>query len=203
MTDEVAREVEQLSKEMIDSLELPRKRLKPMVLMLGGFQGSGKTTVVNELKDDLDLVLLSTDEIRQRLFDKKYALSKKFREIVVTTTYKVLENLLELGYSVALDRMATPARIEKVRKLLGRKNLSNYSLVTVYLEASQQELVRRLNTREDVIGRYKGTVNELEASMRQHGKIEKSIYDVVINTKELDLKTVAKVIKKKTKSLEL
>lgn len=199
MINEVVKEAEQLSIEIMDSLKLPKKRLKPLVLMLGGFQGSGKTTVASELKNDLELVLLSMDEIRQRLFDKKYPFSEKFRQIVEVTSNKVFKNLLQAGYSVVLDVMATPARIETVKKLLEREKFNNYSLLTVYLEVSKQELIRRLNTREYAPGRYRGTVDELEASMKQHGEIDKSIYNVIIDTEKLDSREVAEVIINKVK----
>jgi len=158
-TKEVNKEAEKLREEVMDGLQLPNIPLKPMVLLLGGFQGSGKTTVVNSLKNDLGSVVVSGDEIRQRLFDKKYLLSEKFRQIVKATYSKMFKNLFKAGYSVVSDLNATPDRIKRVKKFLKDENLNNYNLLTVYLQTSKKELVRRLNSRKNVSSRYKGTVD--------------------------------------------
>jgi len=203
LTSEVNKEAEKLAEEIIKDLQLSNVRLKPIVLLLGGFQGSGKTTVINKLKDDLGLVVVSEDEIRQRLLDKKYSFSEKFRQIVKATSSKILKNIFKMGYSVALDVNATPARIKKVEKLLESEDLSNYCLITAYLQTSKEGLVRRLNLREDVRERYKGTANELEASIRKYGEIDKSVYDVVINTEKLDAQAAAEVIRNRVKSFRV
>jgi predicted kinase len=194
-------EAEQLFQEVMGSLEFSSVPLKPIVLMIGGFQGSGKTTAINNLKDDLGLVVVSMDEIRQRLFDKKYLFSNKFIEIVKVATMKILENILQMGYSVVWDTNVTSSRIKQVEKILESENLNNYRLVKIYFETSKKELIERLVKREDVKSSYKGTVEELQESMKKEGKIDKNIYDMVINTEKLDAKAVAEVIRKKVKLL--
>ena len=203
LTSEVNKEAEKLTEEIIKDLQLSNVRLKPIVLLLGGFQGSGKTTVINKLKDDLGLVVVSEDEIRQRLLDKKYSFSEKFRQIVKATSSKIFQSLLKMGNSIALDVNATPARIKEIKKLLESEDLSNYCLIIVYLQTSKKELVRRLNLREGVKERYKGTANELEASIRKYGEIDKSVYDVVINTEKLDAQAAAEVIRNRVKSFRV
>jgi len=194
----VNKEAERLSQEIIDSLELPnRLSSKPIVLMIGGFQGSGKTTVINSLKDDFGLVVVSLDEIRQKMFDKGFDFDEKFREIVKVTGMKLLKYLFQRGYSVAWDTNVTPVRIKEVEELLESENLINYDLVKIYFETSKKELIKRLNNRSEVSGRYKGTVNELEESIKKDGKVDKSIYDLVINTERLDIQAILKVMKKK------
>ncbi len=195
LTSGVNKEAEKLSKEIIKDLQLPDVGLKPIVLLLGGFQGSGKTTVIDILKDELGLVVVSLDEIRQRMFDKGMVVSEEFREIVIVIAMKVFEYLFYKGYSIAWDTNVTPLKIKQVEDFLKSKDLNNYCLVKVYFETSKKELIKRLNQRRDVAGIYRGTLDELEASMKKDKIDDKSVYDLIIDTEKFDAQAVAEQIK--------
>lgn len=197
------KEVRQLSKEIMESMQFPNSLPEhPMVLMIGGFQGSGKTTIIEEIKDDLGLVVISGDEIRQRLFDKKYPFSKRFGQIVEATAGNVFRDILHQGRSMALDTNTTPTKIEQARRVVESEGGNKYHLITVLLEASKDTLVNRLQNRDGIAGRYRGTVDELEASLVKHGEIDKGAYDLVVDTTSLSPSDIAEMIKDKVKSIQ-
>jgi len=137
------------------------------------------------------------------MFDKKIVFSEEFKEIVAVTAMKVFEYLFYKGYSIAWDTNVTPFRIKQVEDFLKSKGLNNYCLVKVYFETSRKELVKRLGLRKDVAGRYKGTLDELEASIKKDKVEDKSVYDMVINTEKLDAQAVAEVIRNRVKSFRV
>lgn len=191
----IQKEAKKLSEEMIKGMQFSKKSKKPIVLVFGGFQGSGKTTIINLLKDDLNLVVISLDEIRHRMFEKGYQLDDKFRQIVKTTSIEVFKRVYQIGYSIVIDNNIIPFRLEEIKKFLNNDENNKHRLISVCLEASKEELVRRLNTRDFVPGRYQGTTNELEGSMKKYGEIDANKYDLVINTEELNAEEIAEKVK--------
>lgn len=91
--------LEEIEKEYENTLVLPAQK-PPMqwILMPVGLIGAGKTTVVKPLAERLNLVRISTDDIRQRLKARGYSY-EGCRDIV----QKLAKKYLDLGYSIALD----------------------------------------------------------------------------------------------------
>lgn len=157
---------------------------KPKVIMIGGFQGSGKTTTINLLNQTFDLAIVSPDEIRHLLFSYHMPFLKKFVLTLKACAYQLLLQGLATGHHVAIDQITTPERIDAVKKTLEQPDFQNYQLITVYLQAPTDELIRRVANRPGFAGKYKGTVEELKSSIKQHGQPDLKLYDLVINTEQ-------------------
>lgn len=181
--------------DLMRKLVLPQsKPVKPIVIMLGGLQGSGKTTLINNIKDEFKLVVISGDIINQRLFDKKYEFSDNFPKAVKAITVSLTKNILEKGHSLVIDSNAHSKRIDQMKELL--QDYSTYQLVTIYLKTSPDELRRRVEKRKNIPGIYLGKLDELEDSLAEYGNADMSIYDYVVNTDENNFIEVVKLVRK-------
>lgn len=167
----------------------------PILLMVGGFQGSGKTTALEILRKDLDLVIISPDEIRHKLFEKGWKVNEQFVHTVNAARNNLLKKALQLGHHIAIDQLTTPLRIDLARKII-EENSSNYRLLTIYLKASRETLLSRASSREVLPGRYRGTVDELDASMKMHREQDLSIYNLVLDSERLNPQQIAERIKR-------
>jgi cytidylate kinase len=180
--------------------QLPELRPEnPAVLMLGGFQGAGKTTVLDALNRDREFLVISPDEVRYNLFAQKYPFSEQFVKLVNATKFELVRRALEMGYSASIDQAITPDRVMLTKKLV--VNYPRYKLVTVFLRAPFEVLQQRVEQRQALPGRYKGTVDELRASIEKYvqlyGMPDQSSYDLLIDVEAADPVTIAEVIRSK------
>ena len=80
-------------------LTLPQIRpARQFLLCPVGVVGSGKTTVIKPLAERLDIVRVSTDEIRKIVKEKGFNYAQ-----VKNIAYEIIKELLDKGYSVAVD----------------------------------------------------------------------------------------------------
>lgn len=177
--------VEKIADEISSKWKLSKKLPKNLqVLLVGGFQGAGKTTVLEILKKKIDLIIISPDEIRHNLFEKGRTVNDEFVRTVDATRNELLRKALQTGQHIAIDQLTTPARIELVRNII-KERKAKYKLLTVYLKASKNILIKRLEGRQQLPGTYKGTVNELKKSMFKHGEPDLGSYDLILDTEKL------------------
>ncbi len=151
----------------------------PLLILLAGFQGSGKTTLAQKLVNKYGLILISPDKIRQQLFDRGVKFSEDFANLVDQTRDELIKKAVSAGISVVVDTNMVPERIEKIKKDLAGQN---YKLLTIFLDTPQGILAERVTRRPQIEGVYRGTPNELTASLTAHGDIKKDNYDLVIDT---------------------
>lgn len=187
-------QAEKLASEIYEKWKFPEsKPSKPFLLLIGGFQGSGKTSVIEEIKDDFGLIVISPDEIRYLMFSKEIPFSEDFVTLVNATVKILLKKALATGYSVVLDRNMTEQRMELIKTVLLEEN-RDYLIISVLLTAPQEELERRVNDRSEYEGKYKGTVDELRASCAKYGQPDESIYDLVIDTSIISVESAGGII---------
>ncbi|OGK31052.1 hypothetical protein A3F29_02140 [Candidatus Roizmanbacteria bacterium RIFCSPHIGHO2_12_FULL_33_9] len=167
------------------------KPVVPTLVLFGGFQGSGKTTVINELQQSANdtFIVISPDEIRNKLFEK-ISFSDVFVHTVFAARNKLLQKALETGQHVLMDENSTPLRINLFNSFAEQQQDTRYKVLSVFLEAPKETLAQRVESRFQVPGRYAGKVDELLASMEKHGNIDLSGYSIVIDTVK-DAPTVA------------
>lgn len=153
----------------------------PLLVLLAGFQGSGKTTLAEKLVEKYSLTLISPDKIRQQLFDSGMKFSENFAGLVDQTRDEQILKAITSGKSAVVDTNMVPERIIKIiNDLKGQ----NYKLVTIFLDAPDHVLTQRVGKRPQIEGVYRGTGAELKQSQTTHGNIAKEGYDVVIDTEK-------------------
>lgn len=175
-----------ISQEIIDKLtnnlnNLPQER--PLLILLGGFQGSGKSTIAEALQKTYSYTILSTDVIRYELLERNIT-GDLFAQMVSTISKIVLMKILEKRLNLIVDANAHEERIREVTDLT--KQYPSYRVVKIYLQTSEKVLFERLTSRPQVPGRYQGQPGDLQGSI-QSSKMNPADYDLVLQTDHLTL----------------
>ena len=155
-----------------------------LILLLGGFQGSGKTTVMNLISSKLDLTILSPDQIRHNMFEQGYEKPNDFRRLVNATKYELVKRALNMGISITLDQALTPDRVRLIKE--AATSYPNYRVKSVFLFSPIQILQERVKNRSIIDDYYKGTLSELEASIKSYvdiyGEPREEDYDLTLDS---------------------
>lgn len=102
------------------------KLTKPVLIMMYGFPGAGKTFFARQLSDSLKAAHVSSDRIRGELFEKpRY--DKEENQVVDHLTEYMIEEFLNAGVSVVYDfnvaRYAQRRRIRDLAKKVHAKSI--------------------------------------------------------------------------------
>lgn len=168
----------------------------PFLLLLGGMQGSGKTSVVQCMEDALDFVTISPDEIRAELFARNFPITDDpedvFRQTVNLARNSLVKNALIENYSIVVDQLMTDERIALLKKIA--EAYPHYKITTILLTAPEKVLKERIMNRKQIKNIYKGTLKEFYGSLAKHGIPNPASYDYTIDTSSNSVTEVAKAI---------
>ncbi len=165
-------------------IELLSKDLKgpsqthPLVILLGGFQGSGKSTIADSLHKTHQITVISSDAIRHELL-QRHIVGDLFAEMVSSISKILLMKSLEKGLHIVIDANAHEKRIREITHLMNE--YPNYKILKIYLHTSEQKLFERLASRFKIEGRYQGQPDDLKGSLAT-AKMNRADYDLVIET---------------------
>jgi len=110
---------------------IPRKKNKVQILLCpAGLVGAGKTTVVRPISDKLNLLRISTDEIRKILISKKFNLLRT-TEIASNLVVKYLKQ----GYGIALDADCVSPSVQRDIKKLQKE----YNVIPIWIHINPKE----------------------------------------------------------------
>lgn len=129
----------------IELQDINKKEIKPIMLIVSGPCGSGKTTITNLITQSGKYVHISGDDIKNELFPEieeinyyPEALEKVYIEI-----YKRTKKYFELGKNVVIDYIIlSQKRIEEYRKAFSK------NLVIKVLFPRKETIIKRDQTRE-------------------------------------------------------
>jgi predicted kinase len=123
---------------------LPEPAANPALIVVSGLPGTGKSYFCRELAERIDLVILESDDLRQRLFPTP-SYSKEESTQLFRACHGLVEELLRKGISVALD--ATNLEEHNREQLYHIADQSGAKLIIVRMEAPPELVQQRLEGR--------------------------------------------------------
>lgn len=123
--------------------------MKPVIILVRGIQGSGKTTLAKNLvKYDNKLVRINRDDIRAMLCTEwSYA----FESVVIKMQLSMVKAALDKGYSVVIDDVSN-LNEKTINRLKQTFPTTEIQLKDICLLTDVNECIRRDALRENPIG---------------------------------------------------
>lgn len=141
-----------------------RAQLKsPLLIMLVGHPGSGKSFFARQLCERLDLIRISHDEIRATLF-KEPTYDKYEDEIVMAISDMMARNLLVTDKSIIIDASIDTINERGNRRLLAKK--AGYTVIPIYIQTDIKTCIQRIKMR-----------GSTKLDDRLHGKISRESFE--------------------------
>lgn len=150
----------------------------PLLILLGGFQGSGKSTIAESLQKTHQITVIPTDAIRYELL-QRHIIGDLFAEMVSSISKILLLKGLENRFHIVIDANAHEKRIREITDLM--KDYPKYKLLKIYLRTSEAKLFERIASRSQIEGRYQGQPDDLKGSLKSV-KMNLTDYDLVLDT---------------------
>lgn len=123
--------------------------MKPVIILVRGIQGSGKTTLAKNLvKYDNKLVRINRDDIRAMLCTEW---SYTFESIVIKMQLSMVKAALDKGYSVVIDDVSN-LNEKTINRLKQTFPNTEIQLKDICLLTDVNECIRRDALRENPIG---------------------------------------------------
>lgn len=182
---------QEITNQLLENLSI-KVQQQPILILIGGFQGSGKSSLIARINEVYDNAVISTDVIRQSLFNKGLTSSPLFSKYVSNISYNLLEKSLINCSNIIIDANAHSKRIEEIEKLL-KESDSHYTVMKIFLNATENTLIERVRTRQPLQDCYQGTESDLKAALAAT-KINLADYDLILDTDQLDEKSVFELV---------
>ena len=134
------------SQRLIDSLgKLPEPAAKPVLILMSGLPGTGKSSFSSKLAKRLPVITLSSDKLRKTLFKiPDYSEAESTR--LFSAIHHVIELLLKKGISIILD--ATNLVESKRETFYTIASRLDSRLIIIKVTAPPEIVRRRLARRE-------------------------------------------------------
>lgn len=144
------------------------------LIIMCGISGSGKSTKAKELKEEYNAVIISTDEIRQKVF--KDVNDQKHNKEVFRIAYDEINIFIELSYNVIFD--ATNIKFSSIKEL--KKNIENWNDINKILyiiDTPIDKAIKQNNARDRVVS-TEVIIRQAETFKSNKDKIIKEFKDV-------------------------
>ena len=154
----------------------------PVLLLIGGYPGAGKTTLITALARKHDLSVISWNAIRQALLDRRLKGSPHDWEIIEAVNRNLLRMCVQRNATMIIDANAYANNIKLFERLLLEEGGENYQIVKICLNPPSEVLLNRVRMRIPQEGVHQGTEKDLLADLNaEHKKINLNDYCLIIN----------------------
>lgn len=196
----IAFDVELVKKEIFIQLSNDLKgnaKNKPILILIGGYPGAGKTTLINALIQAHDLDVISWNAIRQALLDRHLKGSPYDFEIITAVNQNLFKICLQRNANIVIDANAYSKNIKLFEELLETEHCRDrYRIIKICLNPPPEILLSRVRAREQKEGVHQGTeidvINDLNSD---HKKINMSDYSLIIkNDNDIDFETELNIV---------
>jgi predicted kinase len=169
---------------------------KPFLLLIGGYPGAGKTTLISALLETCDMAVINWNAIRQALLDRRLYGSPFDGEIIDEVNENLFRLCLERHVNIVLDANAHARNLQLFENLLKKEKKDHeYTLVKICLNPPLSTLFERVSARVHKEGLHQGTENDLRRDLNSSKKkIDLSDYALVIDTNEVPFETELKMV---------
>ncbi len=125
---------------------LPEAEAEPVLIVVSGLPGTGKTYFCNKLAERLPFLILESDALRKALFPSpSYAPEESSR--LFQAIYSLIEGLLKRGISLILDATNLSERYRE--RLYNIASRLNARLILARVEAPAEVVQERLKNRAE------------------------------------------------------
>lgn len=178
---------QQLSKDLCG-----KSHTEPLLILIGGFPGSGKTTLTSAIRNNYDSVSISLDDIRQALLDRA---SNMNWDVIQNVYQNLLKACLHLHLNVIMDTNAHSEKMEEIELLLNQEQLQNvYRVIKICLNPPYDTLLNRVSAREKLPGIHQGTERDLQRAFTSK-ILDPKNFDLVIDTSSLSLEQEWEIVR--------
>lgn len=193
-------DTEQIKNEIFIDLS---KKLKcnpkngPILILIGGYPGAGKTTLINSLINTYDIDVISWNSIRQALLDRHLKGSPYDWEIIESVNQRLFKTCLQHNTNIAIDANAYANNIKLFEDLLEIEHSQDrYRIIKICLNPPLEILLTRVRAREQKECVHQGTEEDLIRDFNsEYKKINLSDYSLIIkNDNEIDFETELNVV---------
>ncbi len=169
---------------------------KPILILVGGYPGAGKTTLIRALLDEYDIAVISWNAIRQAQIDMQIRGSSFDGEILDAVHENLLRSALQRHLNVIIDANAHARNIRNTEAFLNtQQNGSRYKVVKICLNPPLETLFNRLRARKRQEGIHQGTESDLLRDLNSSGKkIDLNDYTLVINSDAVAFETELDIV---------
>jgi cytidylate kinase len=192
-------DAEQIKKEIILEISADfagHPHVRPIFLLVGGYPGAGKTTLINALADEHDLTIISWNAIRQAFLDRHLRGTSFDKEHFESIHLTLLTKCLEQHSNIVIDANAHAQNIKTFEDFLEAEGYGQeYRVVKLCLNPPIETHFKRLRAREQKEELHQGTESDLERDLNlPFKKINFNDYALVINTEEVPFETELKIV---------
>lgn len=162
----------------------------PILLLIGGFPGAGKTTLIHALKNSYDVAVISWNAIRQALLDRRIKDSPPtdWGLIIKAVHQNLLRTCLQRHVNVVIDANAYANNIKATEDFLRAEEPlgQEYNIIKICLNPPIETLFDRVRARVQKEGVHQGTESDLRRDLNSlKKKIDLNDYALVIDTEKV------------------
>ncbi|MBS0648594.1 MAG: ATP-binding protein [Verrucomicrobia bacterium] len=169
-----------------------KSQAQPLLILLGGHVGSGKTTLSKIIAEKYGMTVFSLNSIRQAMLSEGIDIrsnKQEERKILFEVYPRLLAPCIAQQQHIVIDANANRQGIQDaLRFLQEHQGGKAYRVIKIHLKTSEEELHQRVRARVQQAGLHQGTEADLDHELRTPSKaIYPDDYDLVIDTENTPL----------------
>lgn len=132
--------------------------MNPMLIIITGHPGTGKTTLAHRLSAELKLPVMCKDEVKERLFDRLGWADKEWSQKLSLASYSVMDYVMENTLSIGTGLIIESNFIAEYDSVRIEKIIEKFNVRAIQILLYSDEKVRseRFTTRTSSGNRHPG-----------------------------------------------